>query len=192
MILNFPGLEITSVPYCQLAAMDSRHASAQMYEHCMVRTKMLQGWEETDMVERGAWTVLPDGTCLWRLSILSTGASSHIIVFRCVLTSLPSPSHSSAMPLHMPLMRLRRRGSRLWMSDMPAQPFPSWPSALTSSVPGQLVQRLADVSSCTHTCQVPHTHKRMPCSSSPARHTLVVSRDISTHAAVCPCWIACD
>ena len=46
---------------------------------------MLQGWEETDMVDRGAWTVLPDGTCLWRLSILSQGTSSHILIFRCAL-----------------------------------------------------------------------------------------------------------
>ncbi|CAL5220709.1 g2765 [Coccomyxa viridis] len=34
---------------------------------------------------------------------------------RSLMTSQPSPSHSTSMPLSRPLMRLRRRGSRLWI-----------------------------------------------------------------------------
>lgn len=39
------------------------------------------------MASQGRWTRLPDGTSLWSLSIVSKGATSHIIVFRCKLYS---------------------------------------------------------------------------------------------------------
>ena len=43
----------------------------------------LQGWREQDLVSAGTWERLADGTCMWRLSIVSRGAQSHVLVFRC-------------------------------------------------------------------------------------------------------------
>ena len=34
------------------------------------------------MVSAGMWERLADGTCMWRLSIVSPGAQSHVLVFR--------------------------------------------------------------------------------------------------------------
>ena len=42
----------------------------------------LQGLMEQDVVSAGMWERLADGTCMWRLSILSQGAQSHVLVFR--------------------------------------------------------------------------------------------------------------
>ena len=43
----------------------------------------LQGWREQDVASAGMWERLADGTCMWRLLIVSPGAQSHVLVFRC-------------------------------------------------------------------------------------------------------------
>ena len=46
-----------------------------------------QGMEEFDALEKGSWSELPTGGHVWRLRIVSPGASSHTLVFRSVEAS---------------------------------------------------------------------------------------------------------
>ena len=42
----------------------------------------LQGWMEEDVVSKGVWHLLADGTCMWSLALVTRGAYSHVVVFR--------------------------------------------------------------------------------------------------------------
>ena len=51
----------------------------------------MQEWDERDVASEGVWHYLADGTCLWRLSIVSQGAASQILIFRCDQCTLTTP-----------------------------------------------------------------------------------------------------
>ena len=46
------------------------------------------------MASEGLWHYLADGTCMWRLSIVSQGAASQILIFRCDQCTLTTPETS--------------------------------------------------------------------------------------------------
>ena len=47
-----------------------------------------QGLEEFEALDKGSWSELPLGGHVWRLRIVSPGASSHNLVFRSVLSTV--------------------------------------------------------------------------------------------------------
>ena len=48
-----------------------------------------QGWREEDVVSKGVWHQLADGSCMWSLSIVTSGAYSHVVVFRYITNLIP-------------------------------------------------------------------------------------------------------
>ena len=55
-----------------------------------------QGWREEDVVGKGVWHQLADGTCIWSLSIVTSGAYSHVVVFRYITKLIPSRVQDSS------------------------------------------------------------------------------------------------
>ena len=69
-------------PCCLMCLHKSQHQQHRDEGVCA------QGMEEFDALEKGSWSELPTGGHVWRLRIVSWGASSHTLVFRLVCHNL--------------------------------------------------------------------------------------------------------
>lgn len=90
------------------------------------------------MASEGLWHYLADGTCLWRLSIVSQGAASQILIFRsdqCTLTTL-RPQESNLLCTHRigcVICQLTGTGENVMQTELPP-PFTSLQHVLGSAV----------------------------------------------------------
>ena len=73
-----------SLPHAKKNICEARsHCSDRASEEAAIRNIAgMQGWREEDVVSKGVWHLLADGTCMWSLSIVTRGAFSHVVVFR--------------------------------------------------------------------------------------------------------------
>ena len=59
-----------------------------------------QGMEEFEALDKGSWSELPLGGHVWRLRIVSPGASSHNLVFRSAHSTMLCTQCSKAQCIH--------------------------------------------------------------------------------------------
>ena len=90
------------------------------------------------MASEGLWHYLADGTCLWRLSIVSQGAASQILIFRCDQCTLTTPETLKSNLLctnriSCVICRLTGTGKNVMRLELPP-PFTSLQHVLGSAV----------------------------------------------------------